>query len=419
MRNIIAATAFALSLSTAYAASHTGAPFYQDTLATGDIYASTLEGMRVYVPEGGLGEGFAYTPGLEAEWDDVGEVNNIILNVDGSVKAVVLGIGGFLGIGEKDVAVSMDQLQFVAESDDAGDFFIVLETTREALEAAPDYDSDQPSTFAGGVTRPMAGAGAAALGTAIVEKDDAMMAEGDKAEAMAETETVVVTEGDTETAAAGDANGVQEVEAGDTTERSAEANIAGSEEAVKESAEELAGATADTTGEATEMTENGEKVAMAAGEKMENAADATMEKADAAMEKTADAMETTTETVAIENPVASDTQPPAQPGMLVPVEREGYAMVETSALTADMLEGTRVYGVNDEDVGEVGEILLDDSGKVKDVVLDVGGFLGLGEREVAVPMDRLQILRNDAGDDVRIYIDATQDALEALPEYEG
>lgn len=49
--------------------------------------------------------------------DDIGEVNDVLIGQDGRVAAVVIGVGGFLGIGEKDVAVSMDSLQLPTNVD--------------------------------------------------------------------------------------------------------------------------------------------------------------------------------------------------------------------------------------------------------------------------------------------------------------
>ena len=52
-------------------------------------------------------------------------------------------------------------------------------------------------------------------------------------------------------------------------------------------------------------------------------------------------------------------------------------------------------------------------------MIDVGGFLGLGEHSVAVPMEDLTIMRTAEGDNLRVYIDATEEALESQPEYQG
>lgn len=107
-------------------------------------------------------------------------------------------------------------------------------------------------------------------------------------------------------------------------------------------------------------------------------------------------------------------------GMMAPgIERDGYQPVMTKDLTAEDLTGARVYGLNDEDVGEISELVLTDAGMVDKAVIDVGGFLGIGEKPVAVSMDELTIIRNDEGDDLRVYIDSTEETLEARPEYEG
>ena len=105
------------------------------------------------------------------------------------------------------------------------------------------------------------------------------------------------------------------------------------------------------------------------------------------------------------------------------VTYDGYtplAMDDVAQLTADKLDDQTVYGLNNESVGEIDELLLTQDGKIDRVVLDVGGFLGIGEREVAIPFDRMTILRSDSAlDDFRIYVDSTQERLEALPEYEA
>src|SRR5258705_13754966 len=47
--------------------------------------------------------------------EKLGDVNELILDKDGKVNAVVIGVGGFLGMGEHDIAVTMDKLKFVEE----------------------------------------------------------------------------------------------------------------------------------------------------------------------------------------------------------------------------------------------------------------------------------------------------------------
>jgi sporulation protein YlmC with PRC-barrel domain len=70
----------------------------------------------------------------------IGDVNDVLLDKDGRITAVIIGVGGFLGVGEKDVAVPFNSLK-MAEKD--GDAYLVMNTTKEALEGAPGYTYDR------------------------------------------------------------------------------------------------------------------------------------------------------------------------------------------------------------------------------------------------------------------------------------
>jgi len=70
--------------------------------------------------------------------ENVGDVNDLILGSDGSVKAVILGVGGFLGMGEKDVAVPLSQLNFT--KDENGSVKIMINASRADLDATPAFD---------------------------------------------------------------------------------------------------------------------------------------------------------------------------------------------------------------------------------------------------------------------------------------
>lgn len=69
--------------------------------------------------------------------ENVGEVDDMIITDDGMVEGVVIGVGGFLGIGEKDVAVQLDQMDI--RQDELGSLTFVLNATEEELEAAPEF----------------------------------------------------------------------------------------------------------------------------------------------------------------------------------------------------------------------------------------------------------------------------------------
>jgi sporulation protein YlmC with PRC-barrel domain len=60
---------------------------------------------------------------------------------------------------------------------------------------------------------------------------------------------------------------------------------------------------------------------------------------------------------------------------------------------ASDLEGLGVYSSNNGDkMGDISELILDSSGKVQAVVIGVGGYLGLGERNIAVPFDQIRFV---------------------------
>jgi len=54
------------------------------------------------------------------------------------------------------------------------------------------------------------------------------------------------------------------------------------------------------------------------------------------------------------------------------------------------LIGVNVYNANNESLGEISELLTDSSGKITAAVIGVGGFLGMGERSVAIPFEKLK-----------------------------
>jgi sporulation protein YlmC with PRC-barrel domain len=71
----------------------------EKTALKGNWRASKLMGLDVY---------------NEAN-EKLGDINELILDKNGKVNAVVIGVGGFLGMGEHDIAVSMDKLKFMEE----------------------------------------------------------------------------------------------------------------------------------------------------------------------------------------------------------------------------------------------------------------------------------------------------------------
>jgi hypothetical protein len=99
------------------------------------------------------------------------------------------------------------------------------------------------------------------------------------------------------------------------------------------------------------------------------------------------------------------------------IERADMQQPTADQMSLESLLETDVFDVNDENLGTVTEVVLDDSGATQYVVVDIGGFLGIGSSPVAVGFDEMTLLTDDAGE-LRAYVDATRQELEDAPRYE-
>ncbi|MEY8835014.1 PRC-barrel domain-containing protein [Phaeobacter italicus] len=288
MKNLLLSTAIALTPASAVMAADHGDMFRAeaDPMA---IHASEFIGMRVYRSD--VETAADEYAGVQQDWDDIGEINDVVLNRDGTVDSILVDIGGFLGIGENQVAVDMKSVKFVADSstaEDLDDFFLVMDAPVDALKDAPTYDW------------------------------------------------------------------TRQVEA---------------------EAEELKQETAAAAGE---LKDDADALAKDAEQTAENAADS----------------------------------------LKGPFVKDGYVAASAEALTSEELTGAPLYDSKDEWIGEVSQINLTEQGKVDTIVADIGGFLGLGEKPVALKLGEMDILRSDDGDNLRVYVSMSKAEMEQLPEYE-
>lgn len=228
-----------------------------------------------------IGQTVYSSAGDDAE--NIGKISDIVLSPDGEAEAAVIGVGGFLGIGKKDVAIEYELLRW---ADRDGSRYLVVETTREALEALPVFDV--------AAYRPMPAD--AAIGNTIP------------------------------------ATGTQ---IGAATPPAASAPVA----------------------------------------------------------RTAD-----------------DTHTAA-------IDRSGMSEVLAADISADDLIGTTIYGANDEKIGSIADVILSTDGLVDAVTVDVGGFLGIGAKEVALDLDNLIFMRD--GNDLYLYTALAKAQLEAQPAYDA
>lgn len=268
-----------LGLGMAFAASHTGGRFLAHP-SENDLLASELMGAPVFVTETEVDVDVVVTEnGVEVmtveeisqDWENVADVNDFLLAPDGTIRGVLVDVGGFLGIGGYQVMVGMEALNFVRQQD-SDELYVVFTSTREELEEAPEYQDDP------------------------------------------------------------------------------------------------------TAGE------------------MSNEDEASTD----------------------------ETQAEEARRLGVPEEQmEGFETVDVGTLTVDELTSASVYDRLNEPVSDIHDVQLAAEGEeVVAVLIDVGGFLGLGARTVAVAIDQIEIQMDPERDDLRVYLNMTREELENLPEYD-
>ncbi len=86
-----------------------------------------------------------------------------------------------------------------------------------------------------------------------------------------------------------------------------------------------------------------------------------------------------------------------------------------NALTVTDWYKQDVYDPNNNKIGQVSDVLVDKSGKVSTLIIGVGGFLGAGEKDVAVPFEEVQATTKD--NKVHLVMNTTKDALKSAPGF--
>jgi hypothetical protein len=113
--------------------------------------------------------------------------------------------------------------------------------------------------------------------------------------------------------------------------------------------------------------------------------------------------------------LAQTTAPPSTtpPPAASPGGQPMWYSHQADEMRASKLIGTKVVNIANETIGDINEIVL---GKVAAVIIGVGGFLGMGEREVAMNFESLRMSR-DSNNNLVLTANTTKDALKAAPEW--
>jgi len=88
-------------------------------------------------------------------------------------------------------------------------------------------------------------------------------------------------------------------------------------------------------------------------------------------------------------------------------------MDSLDTLGQEEIVGKTVVSQQGEEIGEIEEVVMDTTSQQQLAVIDVGGFLGIGEKSVAVAFEQLQL-----SEDGRVKSDLTRETLQSQPEYD-
>ncbi len=223
--------------------------------------------------------------GIGDDAEEIGTIHDLVVTPNTGISAAVISVGGFLGIGAKDVAVDFAQLQWLERAD--GTHRWVLATTAEDLTAAPAF--------------------------------------------------------------------------------------------IWADSEETTGEPALTTAEEEQQMVDGDP----------NAAPI--------------------------DPALTTDQPERQDE--TSLDRAGFSSFDGTTLTAQEMTGIAVYGLNDQQIGTIGDVLTNPDGSFDAVIVDVGGFLGLGAKPVAVGYENLTFSADTTGNRY-LFLNTPREQLESQPAYD-
>lgn len=286
------ATTAVVSLSTSLALANTqpannDGP--KDAMTMYDVRTLGDVGIRGYLASNLIGQSVYTRESENAEM--IGDINDVVISEDGQINAVIVGVGGFLGISEREVAIAFGRVNIAGES--GGDKRIWADVTRAELQAAEPYERPDWASW----------------------------------------------------------------------------------DSVRQAADQLAG-------DASNVYQD---TVSAVGDGIAGPASADS------------------------NDTISETERQAW--------LDGKWKFELSAAPTNSLVGATIYTERGKPMGDVDEIVMEGPNRLKGVVVDIGGFLGFGEKAVIVDSDKFTIYRDNAGD-LHLLTTMTETQFKAAPPYE-
>lgn len=95
-----------------------------------------------------------------------------------------------------------------------------------------------------------------------------------------------------------------------------------------------------------------------------------------------------------------------------------FATVKPTDVAASRLMDADVHTKQHQDIGEIEDLVVENGDRVSAVILSVGGFLGVGERYVAVDPSSITLMRSADGGTFRAVVDAPKDQLNNAPTFD-
>ncbi|MEZ2129399.1 MULTISPECIES: PRC-barrel domain-containing protein [unclassified Sinorhizobium] len=120
-------------------------------------------------------------------------------------------------------------------------------------------------------------------------------------------------------------------------------------------------------------------------------------------------------------PMAPDTnaQAPAPAPSTETAEGGGTYLTEQAPdqISANTFIGQGVYNANNESIGSINDLIMKKEGGIVAAIVGVGGFLGIGEKNVAVPFEKITVAQNTQDGSVKLTTSETAESLKAAPEF--
>jgi sporulation protein YlmC with PRC-barrel domain len=108
---------------------------------------------------------------------------------------------------------------------------------------------------------------------------------------------------------------------------------------------------------------------------------------------------------------------PDQSAAVSPASPQFLSKQEGSDWLASKLIGKSVVNANNESIGDINDLVTDENGKIVGVLIGAGGFLGLGEKDVALRFEDLKLAR-DEDNNLTVMADVSNETLASAPDYE-